>query len=71
MKLHVQRMINELEELQQRKDKLSKFITDNSIMQVVPTEQLELMKKQLTHMIGYEETLTARLDLELRNNGRH
>lgn len=66
MKEHTQRMINELAQLQERITKLDKFLTEQTIVQIVSDENLELMKKQLTHMKGYEEALIGRIDLETK-----
>ena len=64
MNEYIQRMLDEGIQLQNRVDKLEKFIRLNPIYQGLGEEKRELMKKQLLHMRGYLNVLTQRIQLE-------
>lgn len=58
---HVQRMIDEYKELDDRINKLASFINTNSIFETLQDEEREDMKAQLIWMHKYIKVLTNRL----------
>lgn len=59
---HVERMIAELKELDDRSTKLAKFIAESPIYQSLVEDEKEDMKEQLTAMYKYSNILASRLD---------
>lgn len=58
---HVQRIINEYNELDKRLNKLTKFISESSTYQYLPEDEKEDMKEQLNFMTRYINVLSSRL----------
>lgn len=58
---HVQRMIDEHNELNNRAEKLYKFINSNRIFETLSSEEQEDMRNQLESMTKYLESLERRL----------
>lgn len=59
---HIERVINEYKELDDRSTKLAKFIAESSIYQSLVEDEKEDMKEQLTAMYKYSNILASRLD---------
>lgn len=58
---HIQRVITEYEELNDKIDKLNKFINGNPIFKKLDAEERNDMARQLTSMGNYSNTLLSRL----------
>lgn len=58
---HIQRMEEELAQLAERTAKLAAFISKNPIFKQLPSDEKEMMRKQLQHMQGYHDTLETRI----------
>lgn len=58
---HIERMQNELADLNDRRGKLSDFILNNEIFKRLPTVDRDLMHAQNAAMKTYADILTARL----------
>lgn len=58
---HIQRIIDENNQLIERSIKLGNFITNNPIFKNLPIEEQEAMKEQLVYMNKYSNVLTDRL----------
>lgn len=58
---HIQRVIDENNELMERCNKLNKFIKENPIFKTLPIEEQEDMEKQLEYMRSYSNVLIGRL----------
>lgn len=56
-----QRVIDEAEELQTRIDKLATFMDMNPVFMQLGQEERTRMSRQMHHMLGYHEALTARI----------
>lgn len=65
----VQRMDEELEELNGRIDRLTAFVLKNTTFATLPDVEQELMNKQLDHMRFYRDALAARHALIERRLG--
>lgn len=59
---HIERVINEYKELDDRSTKLAKFIAESPIYQSLVEDEKEDMKEQLTAMYKYSNILASRLD---------
>lgn len=59
---HIERVINEYKELNDRSTKLAKFIAESPIYQSLVEDEKEDMKEQLTAMYKYSNILASRLD---------
>lgn len=59
---HIERVINEYKELDERSTKLAKFIAESPIYQSLVEDEKEDMKEQLTAMYKYSNILVSRLD---------
>lgn len=59
---HIQRVIKEYKELDDRSTKLAKFIAESPIYQSLVEDEKEDMKEQLTAMYKYSNILASRLD---------
>lgn len=64
MSSHIERMVQEREELSEKVNKLEDFILNNSMFKDLPECKRVLMEKQFELMVGYEEVLTERISLE-------
>lgn len=64
---HIERMNEELAQLADRTTKLSAFICVNPIFKQLPSDEQELMRDQLGHMMAYHDTLETRIDLAVRS----
>lgn len=64
MEAYQERMIAELNELQERVDKLHKFVGDREKIVNLESEKLDLLMRQLHHMTMYEDVLKKRCILE-------
>jgi ubiquinone biosynthesis protein UbiJ len=58
----VKRMIAELEEIEPRLDRATAFLQSETFKHLPPEEQL-LFHDQVTHMRGYRDSLTTRLEM--------
>ena len=58
---HIQRMINEYEQLAERIDKLNAFINGNTIFKKLGIEERNDMVSQLHYMRNYSDVLLSRL----------
>lgn len=58
---HIQRVIDENNQLVERSVKLANFIANNPIFKNLPIEEQEAMKEQLVHMNKYSNILSDRL----------
>lgn len=63
---HIERMQIELTELAERCVKLVAFISSNPTFKQLPSDEQQLMREQLDHMMQYHDTLETRLDLAQR-----
>lgn len=58
---HIQRVINEHKELQDKIDKLDKFIVSNPIFSTLSSDEQADMENQLQYMLKYDSKLVSRL----------
>lgn len=63
MQSHVERMFEELTQLNERTDRLCTFI-GGDVFQGLPIQKRELMRAQLSAMLAYRNVLDARFKLE-------
>lgn len=64
MSSHIERMIQEREELSEKINKLEDFILNNPVFTSLPECKIVLLQKQFELMVSYEEVLTERISLE-------
>ncbi len=62
MKPHQQRVVQERDELQERTDKLGKFILDGLIYETLSEEEQTDLSEQHYHMACYLEILNSRIN---------
>jgi hypothetical protein len=58
---HQQRVVEELEQLRERRDKLGLF-WQNPLFKALPTDEQERMGRQFDIMVQYERVLQERID---------
>lgn len=62
MEPHQERVLNELKELTEKREKLGAFIANNAIFGQLPTDEQNRLRRQFDIMLSYEGVLQERID---------